>query len=333
MTMTPGPRGLKVVLGFAIPGGVVAAGGFFWVATIAAAHAHPFVDSPWDRVSTGPGLTAFVIGSVALLGALMWIRLHVHPFIGGRIIWTSVWIAWVAIALNCVGTTRTTANPFDGRGAFLQLLSFAVGFLAEIVLFVGVAFVILRLMDGAELNRTEKGAPGVRRPRIVVGVATAVAILGGLLTFVGYFAVAALEHEYMNNADVSHWNAASINPGAAAFVIGSVALLGALLTIRLRARPRPSASFIWASSWLFWAAIALNCLGLALSTDPSSAISSQVILLSIVIGVAAAVVLLFGIVVYVRRLSNRRQLVSAAVPASSKARAKRDPGRSSFPVG
>jgi hypothetical protein len=333
MTITPRPRGWRVVLGFSILGGLAAAGGFFWVASIAAAHAHPFVDSPWDRVSTGPGLTAFVIGSVVLLGALMWIRLHVHPFIGGRIIWTSVWIALVAIALNCLGTTRTTANPFDGRGAFLELFSFAVAFLAEIVLLIGVAFVILRRMDVSELNRAETGARTARRPRMVIGVATALAILGGLLTCVGYLAVAALEHEYVNDVDVSHWNAASINPGAAAFIIGSVVLVGALLTIRLRIRPQSGASFMWASACLFWAAIAVNCLGLALSTDPRSAINSQVILLSLVIGVAAVVLLLFGIVVLVSRLNNRRQPVSAAVPANSMARAKPVPGRSSFPVG
>ena len=323
----------RVALGITVLGGLVAAGGFFWVAAIAAARAHPYADSPWDRVSPGPGLTVFVIGSVMLLGALIWIRLHVHPLIGGRIIWTSVWVVWVAIALNCYGTTRTTANPFDGRGAFLELLSFAVGFLTEILLLIGVAFVALRRMDVAELNHAEAKAPGARRPRMILRVATALAVPGGVVTFVGYFAIVAIPHDYLNDADVSHWDPAAINPGAAAFIIGSVALLGALLAIRLHVRPGRGAGFIWASAGLFWTAIAVNYLGLALSTDPQSAISSQVILLSVVVGVAAVVLLLFGVIVFFSRLKNPNKLVSAAAPASSPAHATPDPARSSFPVG
>jgi hypothetical protein len=294
----------KFVIGTAMFGGLVAAGGFLWVDSVDAARMDPFGRSGWAGASIVPGLAAFVVGTLVLLAALITIRRHVHPRIGGRMIWVAAWLAWVAIALDCCGTATRVANPFSGVGALVEVMSFVVGFFTEVVLVSGVAFGVLRRMDGA---RPATAASGGRRRHIIVGVATGFAILSGLLAAMGYFAVAALEQDYTNDTDVSRWNAAAIDAGVAEFIVGSVILLAALLTIRLQLRPRAGARFIWASAWLFWAAVALNCLGLAVATAPRSASDSSLVLLSLVVEVPAVVLLLFGLRLLVVHLGARRQ--------------------------
>jgi hypothetical protein len=307
-------RGRRLVIGTATFSGVVAAGGFLWVDSVAATRMDPFGRSGWAGASIGPGLAAFVVGSLVLLAALITIRRYVHPRIGGRVIWVSVWLVWAAIALDCFGTATRVANPFSGIGALVEVMSFVVGFLTEVVFVSGVASVVLRRVDGAQ---PATAASGGRRPHIIVGVATGFAILSGLLAAIGYFAVAALEQDYMNDADVSHWSAPSIDAGVAEFIVGSVVLVVALLTIRLQLRPRAGARFIWASVWLVWAAVALNCLGLALATDPRSGGDSTLILLSLVVEVPAVVLLLFGLRLLVARLGASRQSATTVNQPSS----------------
>jgi hypothetical protein len=302
-------RRRKLVIGTATFGALVSAGGFLWVDSVAATRMDPFGRSGWAGASIDPGLAAFVVGSLVLLAALITIRRHVHPRIGGRMIWVSVWLVLAAIALDCFGTATRVANPFSGIGAFVEVMSFAVGFLTEVVLVSGVASVVLRRVDGV---RPATAEPGGRRRHIFVGVATGFAILSGLLAAMGYFTVAALEQDYTNDADVSHWNAAAIDAGVAEFIVGSVILLAALLTIRLQLRPRAGARFIWASAWLFWAAVALNCLGLALATDPRSASDSSLVLLSLVVEVPAVVLLLFGLRLLLARSGARRRSATTA---------------------
>jgi hypothetical protein len=312
-------RRRKLVMGTATFGALVSAGGFLWVDSVAATRMDPFGRSGWAGASIDPGLAAFVVGSLVLLAALITIRRHVHPRIGGRMIWVSVWLVLAAIALDCFGTATRVANPFSGIGAFVEVMSFAVGFLTEVVLVSGVASVVLRRVDGAQSARA---ASGGRRRHIIGGVATGFAILSGLLAATGYFAVAALEQDYANDADVSHWNTASIDAGVAEFIVGSVVLLAALITIRLQLRPRALARFLWASAWLFWAAVALNCLGLALATDPRSGSGSSLVLLSLVVGVPAVVLLLFGLRLFVARASASRRSATAATDEIAQQSAK-----------
>jgi hypothetical protein len=81
--------------------------------------------SPWLGVSDGPGLAAFIVGSVILLGALITIRLRVHPELDGRFIWVFVWVAWVAIALACFGLELNT-DVESGIGEAMVGSSFLV---------------------------------------------------------------------------------------------------------------------------------------------------------------------------------------------------------------
>jgi cytochrome bd-type quinol oxidase subunit 2 len=153
--------------------------------------------------------------------------------------------------------------------------------------------------------------PTRRHPRIVVGVATGFAILGGLLSLGGYFAVAAVEQAYMNAVDVSHWNASSLDAGITVFIVGSVVLLVAVLIVRRNTRARSGARLLWLSAFLLWTATAVNCLGLSLSTDSGSGIGSEIVLLSIVVVVAALVFLVVGIGVLVNRSSRRHSAIAS----------------------
>jgi hypothetical protein len=305
MTWASGRR-RKLLIGAATFGGLVAAGGTLWVNSVSATRADPFGRSWWAGAPVGPGLTAFVTGSVILLGALVVIRRHVHPRIGGRMIWVSGWLVWAAIALNCFGTATRIANPFSAIGASVEVMSFAVGILTEVILVVGVACVVLRRMDDAQRDHVATAASAGRGRHIIIGVATGFAILSGLLAALGYFAVGVLEQAYTNDADVSHWNVAAIDPGLAEFVAGSVVLFAALLTIRIQLRPRAGATFVWASVWLFWAAVALNCLGLACTADPRSGSDSSLVIFSLVVEVPAVALLLFGLRLFARSSARAR---------------------------
>jgi hypothetical protein len=125
-----------IAVGIAILGGLVAAVGFFWVTAVAAAFQDELAPSPWLGVSDGPGLATFIVGSVILLGALITIRLRVHPQLDVHFIWAFVWVAWVAIALACFGLELNT-DVESGIGEAMVGSSFLVGFLALAMLICG----------------------------------------------------------------------------------------------------------------------------------------------------------------------------------------------------
>jgi hypothetical protein len=133
-----------IVIGIATFGAMVAAGGFLWVSTVVSGYMNELTPSPWSGFSTRPGIAAFIMGSVILLGALITIRLSVRPEADGRLIWAFVWLAWVAMALNCFGTA-ITADPFNGIGDMLIVLSYVVGFIAVFTLVFGTVRLVVRL--------------------------------------------------------------------------------------------------------------------------------------------------------------------------------------------
>jgi len=220
-------------------------------------------------------------------------------------------VAWAAVAIYCFGTAARIENPFSAIGAVAEVVSVVVGVLAEVPLVGGVACVVLRRSRD---TWPEQSAPEGRYRRVIVGVAAGVAILGGLLAAVGYFAVAALEQTYTIDADVSLWDVSAVDPGVARFIAGSVVLLAALLIIRLHVRPTIGGRFVWASAWLFWVAIGLNCLGLVLAVDPGSGSGSSLFLVSLIVEIAAVLLLLFGLrLLFVRARVRRRPASMSAV--------------------
>lgn len=132
-----------IAIGIAIVGGLIAAGGYFWVAEVAAADSNPFESPQWYRFSTGPGMAAFVAGSVLLVSALVVIRRQVRSHSDGRIVWASVWPGWLAIALTCFGT-ELNADVDSGIGAETFWLGLLVGVFAIMMLIIGVGFFAVR---------------------------------------------------------------------------------------------------------------------------------------------------------------------------------------------
>jgi MFS family permease len=290
----PGHR--WILIGIAVFGGLVAAGGFVWVGGASGAYGDDSLPSAFGY-SSAPGTAAFTIGSVILFGAFLVVRLRVRPSLGGHIIWACIGVAWVAIAMNCYGTATT--NSVGGPLELLIPASFLVGYFAEFVFVFGVAFVLLRWMDRTERPRTTSNTRGGRRRWIVIGIATGFAVFAGIVTLVGYNAVVAFAAARVDDTGHWDWNVVWTNSGATAYTAGFVVLLSALLTIRLRVRPRSGGRILWASLWIFWLGNAVICLGQLLITDPSSSIGFDVILLSFVIGMPAFVFLIFGITVII----------------------------------
>jgi hypothetical protein len=132
-----------IVIAIAIVGGLIAAGGFVWVAEAAAAALNPFESPHWNGISTGPGMAAFVAGSVLLVSALVVIRRRVRSHSDGRIVWASVWPGWLAIALTCFGT-ELNADVDSGIGAETFWLGLLVGVFAIMMLIIGLGFFAVR---------------------------------------------------------------------------------------------------------------------------------------------------------------------------------------------
>jgi hypothetical protein len=139
-------RRRRIAVGIAAVGGLIAAGGFVWVAKVAAAVSNPFESPQWDGISTGPGIAAFFAGSVILLSALVVIRRRVRPDSGSGLIWISVWFGWPAIALICLGT-ELNADVDSGVGAETSWLGLLVGFLAAGMLILGIFSFVAHLAD------------------------------------------------------------------------------------------------------------------------------------------------------------------------------------------
>jgi hypothetical protein len=142
LTLAAWARRRRIVIGIAVLGGLIAAGGFWWVNTVG--YADP-IDSPqWYGVSSGPGITAFIIGSVMLLAALATIRFRLRPQIVGQFLWFSVWLGWLAIALICFGTELNT-DVDNGVGAMTAWWGLFVGFLAFVAFVPGVIKLLVSL--------------------------------------------------------------------------------------------------------------------------------------------------------------------------------------------
>jgi FtsH-binding integral membrane protein len=139
-------RRWRIAVGIAVVGGLIAAGGFVWVAKVAAAVSNPFDSQQWDGISTGPGIAAFFAGSVILLSALVVIRRRVRPDSGSGLIWLSVWCGWPAIALNCLGMELNV--DVDGSiGAAMSWLGLLVGFLTAGMLILGISSFVAHVAD------------------------------------------------------------------------------------------------------------------------------------------------------------------------------------------
>ncbi len=66
--------GLRVATGFAILGGMLFGGGYFWVTAIAVNNEAGYYGSSWKTYPIGPGLGVFITGSVIVFCALLAIR-------------------------------------------------------------------------------------------------------------------------------------------------------------------------------------------------------------------------------------------------------------------
>jgi hypothetical protein len=139
-------RRRRIVIGIAIVGGLIAAGGYFWVAEVAAAVSNPFESTQWDGISTGPGVAVFFAGSAILLSALVVIRCRVRPDSGSGLIWVSVWCGWPAAALSCLGA-ELNVDVNGSIGAALSWLGLLVGLLAAGMLILGISSFVAHVAD------------------------------------------------------------------------------------------------------------------------------------------------------------------------------------------
>jgi FtsH-binding integral membrane protein len=135
-----------IVVGIAIVGGLIAAGGFVWITEAASAALNPFESPRWNGIPIGPGNAAFLVGSAMLLSALVVIRRRTRPDRGTGLIWVSVWCGWLAIALSCLGTELNVA--VDGSiGAAMSWLGLLVGLLTAGMLILGILSFITHMAD------------------------------------------------------------------------------------------------------------------------------------------------------------------------------------------
>jgi hypothetical protein len=141
----------RVVTCTAVVGAVIAASGFLWVTVVAGLFPNPLDTPRWSGVSVVPGMTAFIIGSLMLLGALITIRVHLHPQLDGRLLWASVWLGWAAIAFVCFGVGQSTGAVAHLGASDLEVGLFGafifLGALTFATFVIGCICLLLRLMD------------------------------------------------------------------------------------------------------------------------------------------------------------------------------------------
>jgi hypothetical protein len=149
--MTASRWARPIVTWVAVVGALIAASGFLWVPAVAGLFPNPSAGLHWNRVSDDPGITAFIVGSLILLGALITIRLRVHPKLDGRLLWASAWFGWGAIAFACsaagqstgainrLGASDLEVNLFVAFVLFgvLTFASFVIGCLCLLIRLVG----------------------------------------------------------------------------------------------------------------------------------------------------------------------------------------------------
>lgn len=132
---------VRIATVVAVLGGLLAAAGYVWVAEVSAAFMNALAPSAWSNVPTRPGIVAFIAGSIVLIGALLTIRLTLRPRIGGHLIWASVWLAWVAVALTCFGMALNT-DAWGGIGEVTLGWGVLVGLLALLVFVFGLRMIV-----------------------------------------------------------------------------------------------------------------------------------------------------------------------------------------------
>ena len=125
-----------IIIGIAVLGGLIAAGGYVWVHAISADN---------SLASTAPGVAVFLTGSVIVLGALIAVRARTHPDAGGHVIWVSVGVAGVAISLNLFGLSVTDPTNVASFGLFI--FSLLVGAVALITFLIGALISIALLTE------------------------------------------------------------------------------------------------------------------------------------------------------------------------------------------
>lgn len=118
-------------------------------------------------------------------------------------------------------------------------------------------------------------------------IVVAIAVVGGAIATVGY--------AWVHTIAVTD-SSSPTSPGSAIFFVGAGVLLGALIAIRVFARPDAGGHVIWASVGMGGVAISINLIGLSI-TDPTNVASFGLFLLGLLVGLFAAITFVVGVLI------------------------------------
>ena len=254
---------------------------FGQIATANAQFDEQLADKAYITAPTAAALTIVATGMLLLLAALVIAsRLPVRTS-GGLTLRGALWCVWTGVALcpasNLFGYYFTSDWMAGGIIALLITAAFAIG-----VLFI-ILGVVLGMIATARILRARgeqddvaavpAAAPGVadelptpaaprERPPRATLLAIAAAVVGVLIGLGGFVLVYAADAQLIATtfADPDAM-AAQATLGVSIFGIGWVTVLISLLVLRRRRRPQIASRLLWASVWMWWAALIPGCLG------------------------------------------------------------------------